>query len=538
MKLSKNWMRLLVAAALATAGVRAANAEPLKDGDRVVFYGDSITEQKLYTRYLQQYVDVRYPDAHIRFFNAGWGGDTAPGALRRLERDVLVLQPNVVTLFFGMNDGHYKQYEKATGDEYRAGMEGLIQSMQAHGVRVIIYTPGAVDYTKNARLGEVGYNDTLAQLGAICRELGEKYKCEVIDVHTPMLEHQTKKQKEDAKWTMIPDSVHPNNAGHLLMMRAMIPALAEPMPAVATVDASDSNAVKVDGDARHFTLQVKTPFWVEADSAEIAREAGVDSYVRPKVTVKNLPAGKYEVLVNQSVALTATADELAAGVPLAINTDNGRVLHELVRQKEELYFRAWREIRLPLDGQPKVGDVVKLLDDADAKLAEGIHEVANRTDTVTVDLLPAPAGENVALHKPYETSDPNKYGWGIDKLTDGSWLASGEHCFASGDVDAFPKTVTVDLQSAQTLNEVRFGVPEFGSTKTVVVSLSDDNKTFKEVGRQVFEQRKAGRADIKFEPTTARYVRLTYPDHYTSEAGYGPFFSFTTELEAYAVPAR
>ncbi|MFG0249095.1 MAG: hypothetical protein ACF8OB_09440, partial [Phycisphaeraceae bacterium JB051] len=28
---------------------------PLKDGDRVVIYGDSITQQRLYSRYLQQY---------------------------------------------------------------------------------------------------------------------------------------------------------------------------------------------------------------------------------------------------------------------------------------------------------------------------------------------------------------------------------------------------------------------------------------------------------------------------------------------------
>ena len=33
----------------------------LKDGDRVVFYGDSITEQRLYTTYTETYVVTRFP---------------------------------------------------------------------------------------------------------------------------------------------------------------------------------------------------------------------------------------------------------------------------------------------------------------------------------------------------------------------------------------------------------------------------------------------------------------------------------------------
>ena len=43
----------------------------LKDGDRVLFYGDSITEQRLYTSYVEQYVLTHYPDRRITFLNTG-----------------------------------------------------------------------------------------------------------------------------------------------------------------------------------------------------------------------------------------------------------------------------------------------------------------------------------------------------------------------------------------------------------------------------------------------------------------------------------
>ncbi|MCY2931095.1 MAG: hypothetical protein NTV86_16725 [Planctomycetota bacterium] len=55
----------------------------LRPNDRIVFYGDSITEQHLYTNYVESYLATRYPELKLSFFNAGWGGDTVPGGAGR-----------------------------------------------------------------------------------------------------------------------------------------------------------------------------------------------------------------------------------------------------------------------------------------------------------------------------------------------------------------------------------------------------------------------------------------------------------------------
>ena len=47
----------------------------LKDGDTVVFYGDSITDQRMYTVLAETYAVTRYPDRKINFVHSGWGGD-------------------------------------------------------------------------------------------------------------------------------------------------------------------------------------------------------------------------------------------------------------------------------------------------------------------------------------------------------------------------------------------------------------------------------------------------------------------------------
>ena len=140
----------------------------------------------------------------------------------------------------------------------------------------------------------------------------------------------------------------------------------------------------------------------------------------------------------------------------------------------------------------------------------------------------------MALNKPYVAVDENKYNWGIGGLTDGSWQANQQHCFASGDGGDFPKTVTIDLQQATKVGAVVLGVPPFGATKTIQVSVSADGTNFTPEGSHEFAMEQEAQFTYGFASVQARYVRLTYPDHYTTNSQYGPNFVFTTECEVYA----
>src|ERR1039458_2453551 len=57
----------------------AATPFRLQDGGIVVFYGDSSTEQKLYTSDIENYVLTCFPERHVRFINSGVGGDKVSG---------------------------------------------------------------------------------------------------------------------------------------------------------------------------------------------------------------------------------------------------------------------------------------------------------------------------------------------------------------------------------------------------------------------------------------------------------------------------
>jgi len=95
--LASSLATLLAASAAFAAEAKPAPAAPptdlkpfveginLKDGDTVVFLGDSITHQCLYTQYIEDYFYTRYPKLHIHFHNAGVGGDRAKDALTRMR---------------------------------------------------------------------------------------------------------------------------------------------------------------------------------------------------------------------------------------------------------------------------------------------------------------------------------------------------------------------------------------------------------------------------------------------------------------------
>lgn len=141
-------------------------------------------------------------------------------------------------------------------------------------------------------------------------------------------------------------------------------------------------------------------------------------------------------------------------------------------------------------------------------------------------------GRNLARQKPYTSSDPNPHGWNTG-LTDGNWRGAAGTCFATGAAPAFPKHVTIDLGRARDVQGVRFGVPGIGSTKTVVISLSENGNEFQEAGRKEFAGKTEARSELRFDKRPVRYVRATFPDHHPKQDNFDENFSFLSELEVY-----
>src|SRR6202047_4004383 len=142
----------LFAAVLFAAGLFAESPFFLRDGDTVVFYGDSITDQRLYTTFTEAYILTRFPKLTVRFVHSGWPGDRVDGGAGgsidiRLTRDVLAYQPTVVTLMLGMNDGGYRVFDPALFKSYSTGYEHIVKVLKtaAPKVRITAIQPSPYD---------------------------------------------------------------------------------------------------------------------------------------------------------------------------------------------------------------------------------------------------------------------------------------------------------------------------------------------------------------------------------------------------------
>lgn len=139
-------LRAFVLLAVLFLPVVCGAAEPvlqsieLDSGDTLVFCGDSITHQCLYTQYVEDFFYTRYPERKIRFHNAGIGGDKAFDALMRFDRDIAAYKPKYVTVLLGMNDGTYANFDQAVFDTYERDMTELLDKLEGITEGHRIYT--------------------------------------------------------------------------------------------------------------------------------------------------------------------------------------------------------------------------------------------------------------------------------------------------------------------------------------------------------------------------------------------------------------
>ncbi len=205
----------------------AANANPeqvLKKGDRLAIVGDSITEQKIYSAYMETYLVACAPELDVKVIQLGWSGETAPGFTARMNSDLLSWKPTVVTTCFGMNDA-----ARCTKKDYENAMRKIITNVMNSGATMVVGAPGVVDsqtFNKTKPEVAVAYNDTLDKLREIERGLAGEYKCPFADVYGVMMSAMTNaKAAYGLQYAIAGDGVHPSPNGHLPMAYAFLRTL-------------------------------------------------------------------------------------------------------------------------------------------------------------------------------------------------------------------------------------------------------------------------------------------------------------------------
>ncbi|MGC8552046.1 MAG: SGNH/GDSL hydrolase family protein [Phycisphaerae bacterium] len=372
----------------------------LHPGDRVCFYGDSITEQRMYTTFTEGYITTRYPNLKVEFVNAGVGGDRVTGGWAgpidlRLKRNVFPFKPTVVTIMLGMNDADYRPYNQAIFNTYAKGYEHIIQSLQAHlpGVRIVLIQPSAYDDVTKKPGFTGGYNGVLLRYCAFVRQLAAKHHLLCVDFNKPLVDvlKAANKINPALAGQIIPGRVHPAAAGQLVMAQQLLEGFgAGPIVSAVGIEAANNSITRMvntnvtnlkdSGGIISWTQTDRSlpmPLWplhsrtfwqfppigignlplYDPDYTNQAVALALHcSHFYPSLdeqtlAVMGLKPGNYTLKIDGQTIGTFDAAALAAGINLAkyntpmLQQANGAFA--LVWQQVQLEFAFWRRCTLP-----------------------------------------------------------------------------------------------------------------------------------------------------------------------------------------------
>lgn len=312
----------------------------LQDGDTVVFLGDSITAARRYDRIIENYTLLRYPQRHVKFFNAGKGGDTMTGALDRLQREVFDRGATVLTVAFGVNDiGWGMKADAEHKAAYLASLRTLVGRCQEHHVRVFICSPAITNEEPDH--AEKGFLQQMCDEGlALAKSLG----ADTIDIQRSMRKVQrrvlavNKGQKDAAKHTRlhVEDGVHLNELGQLAMAVAILKGLGAPADvSSAEIDAATAQTTTAAGCV--ISSIKTTPGGITFDRLDEGLPINFGTFGalnflfvpvpeelnRHMLTVRGLSVGKYELRAGGRLLGTFTASQLDKGLNISFMTANG-----------------------------------------------------------------------------------------------------------------------------------------------------------------------------------------------------------------------
>jgi lysophospholipase L1-like esterase len=208
----------------------AQDVPSFRDGDRVVYVGDSITDGGHYHSYIWLFYATRFPWLDLRMYNGGIGGEVSGQMLARLDDDILSKNPSYITLSFGMNDTGYLEYKKEGAKEF--GERRFNESMDSYkkivkrflamnGIRFAMI--GGSPYDQEAVIKDgfgplPGKNEVMQRISDEQKKDAEANGWGFVDFNRPMLEMAARQREKEPSFTFTGgDRVHPDNAGHMVM---------------------------------------------------------------------------------------------------------------------------------------------------------------------------------------------------------------------------------------------------------------------------------------------------------------------------------
>lgn len=322
-----------------------------KDGDRVVFLGNSITDGGHYHSYIWLYYMTRFPGMRLTVLNAGIGGDQASDMVRRLDGDVFSKRPTILFTTFGMNDSGYFEYNgdqpekfadekvKASHDAFRQ-MEARFKELVNTKVVMMASSPYDEQAVIEGNTPFKNKNKAMLRIADFQRESAKNNGWSFFDMNNSLTAINQQFQQKDPTFTLCGnDRIHPDNDGHMVMAYLLLKAqgVAGIEVANANIDAAKSAVISASNceiwdikkTSRGLTfdyLANALPYPVDtiargwgnkkAQSKALEIVPFTEEMNKEMLTVKGLK-GNYKLIIDEEEIGIWSGNDFAKGINLA-----------------------------------------------------------------------------------------------------------------------------------------------------------------------------------------------------------------------------
>ncbi|EDL56595.1 SGNH/GDSL hydrolase family protein [Gimesia maris] len=354
-----SWMILFPADVPAAARQREELPVSLKlqEGDRVVFIGNTFADQLRMNNYLETLLTSQADVPGLTFRNLAWSGDTLtlrprPLNFGSLDDHLKAQRADVIIACFGMNESFDGEAGLA---EYTKAWEQFLQHLASQkyngksAPRVVIISPIAHENMGPPLPDPIKHNESLAAYTQAMQTVAERYQIPFVDLFS----ESKKMMQENVSQKLTRNGIHLNEYGywamsHFIAEQLLGRKLESPLVMIdvsqkqiqAThAKVSDS---KFQPDQIEFTLQAESLPLPAPPQASIPDSGLLEK--QPRLTVKNLPEGKYRLLVNGTQVTEARHSDWSRGL-LLLNLPSQERVRELrsnIDRKNELFFYVYR----------------------------------------------------------------------------------------------------------------------------------------------------------------------------------------------------
>ena len=354
------------AQAAAPAAAPAAPAPmplELKEGDRVVFLGDTLIEREQLYGYLEQRLTTRYPGRNVTFRNLGWSGDTPAGesrasfdfdkpgkGLAQIQEQIKMLQPTVVIFGYGMASSFNGVGGVLDFQHQMNQLADLIQETSTnHAVRFVYLSPIRHE-NLGAPLPDPGaHNRELEVLTHSLQELAAQRQARFVSLYDRL---PTDAPGVRPVQPLTDDGIHLTAYGYFRLAEVVAAALDwEPVAWRILIPAPKKGGVSAEGTTLANLARAENEVHFTATDAQLPLPivTGKDapaptSDLLPALKVEGLRSGRWELREDGVLLASATGREWAAGrvLPNTAQAGQAEELRRLIRHKNNLFFDRWR----------------------------------------------------------------------------------------------------------------------------------------------------------------------------------------------------